>query len=311
MHMDPHTSLLLWQRRRSEEERRLLPPASAPGHGTFDETPPSNRWSRCHDGRTASPDCRRLQGGEAVSDPGFPSSVATPRAWFADHLAGAVPGYANGGVVAGTLASYLDVEDDRPVEVRLRRPIPLERELTVLLDGATAALHDGSDVLATAHHGGEVAAVRGPVAAEAARASRPVVPVGDHPAPGCFVCGPANVRGLNLQPGAVDGTDLVATTWSPPAQLGGAGGQLPAAMVWAALDCPSWYGAARGAPALLGTITAHCVRPLGVDVPVVVSGWGVRRDGRKTMAGSAIHSVDGEPLALAAATWIHPREHAR
>jgi hypothetical protein len=82
-------------------------------------------------------------------------------------------------------------------------------------------------------------------------------------------------------------------------------------MVWAALDCPSWYGAARGAPALLGMITAHCVRPLGVDVPVVVSGWGVRRDGRKTMAGLAIHSVDGEPLALAAATWIHPREHAR
>jgi hypothetical protein len=246
-----------------------------------------------------------------VSAPRSPSRIRTQPVRFADHLAGAVPGYANGGVVGGTLASYLEAEDDRPVEVRLHRPIPLERELTVRLEGATAALYDGSEHLATAHHRGEVVAARGPVDAEAARASRPVVPVDNHPAPGCFVCGPANVRGMNLQPGTVDGTDLVATTWLPPAELADAGGQLPAAMVWAALDCPSWYGAARGAPALLGTITASCVQHLRAGVWVVVSGWGVRRDGRKTMAGSAIHSVDGEPLALAAATWIHPKEQQR
>jgi hypothetical protein len=243
-----------------------------------------------------------------VSDPRSSSSVTTSPVRFADHLEGAVPGYANGGVVAGTLASYLEVEDDRPVEVRLHRPIPLERELVVRLDGAKASLHDGSDALATAHDRGELLAARGPVDAEAARTSRPVVPVDNHPAPGCFVCGPANVHGLNLQPGTVDGTDLVATTWSPPRELADARGQLTAAMAWAALDCPSWYGAARGGPALLGTITASCVRPLRAGVPVVVSGWGVGRDGRKTMAGSAIHGVDGEPLAVAAATWIHPKE---
>lgn len=140
------------------------------------------------------------------------SGTRAPTVQFDRHLEGAVPGYANGGVVAGTLASHLDGR-------------------------------------------------------------------GDH----------------------------VATTWMPPADLADATGQLPAAPVWAALDCPSWYGGARGAPALLGTITARQHLPVPATSPVVVSGWLVHRDGRKTMAGSAIHDLDGELLAVASTIWIHPR----
>ena len=233
--------------------------------------------------------------------------IRTPMTRFARRLAGAVPRYANGGIAAGTLASHLDVRGGDAIEVRLQRPIPLAQALSVERGGTTATLLQDAEVLATARCVADDLAHRGPVDADAARASRPVVPLDGHPAPGCFVCGPANRRGLNLQPGAVDGHDLVATTWSPPAELADVDGQLPVAIVWAALDCPSWYGGAHGAPALLGTITARRYLPVPVTSPVVVSGWGERRDGRKTLAGSAIHSLDGELLAVASTIWIHPR----
>jgi hypothetical protein len=230
---------------------------------------------------------------------------------FDRHLAGAVPGYANGGVVAGSLVHHLGVAGDDAIEVRLHRPVPLDRDLSLEWDGPGLAVLQDAEVVATARVVDASHAVRGPVSLAAARTSHPVVPVERHPAPGCFVCGPANRRGLNLQPGAVDGHDLVATAWKPPAELADVSGHLPAAIVWGALDCPSWYGAARGAPALLGTITARQYRPVPAATSLVVSGWGVRRDGRKTLAGSAIHSVDGEPLAVASAIWIHPKEHDR
>ena len=230
---------------------------------------------------------------------------------FDRHLAGAVPGYANGGVVAGSLADALGVVGDGAIEVRLHRPVPLDRDLSVERDGSGLTVLQDAEPVAAVHVVDASHAVRGPVSLAAAQTSRPVIPVERHPAPGCFACGPANGCGLNLQPGAVDGHDLVATAWEPPTALADASGHLPAAIVWAALDCPSWYGAAKGAPALLGTITARQHRPVPAATPLVVSGWGVRRDGRKTLAGSAIHSVDGEPLAVASAIWIHPKEHDR
>lgn len=244
-----------------------------------------------------------------MSESGLTSDTGTPAVWFDRHLAGAVPGYANGGVVAGTLASHLGGGSSHATEVRLQRPIPLERTLTVVRAGTTATLLDGTEVVATASPIDAELAHRGPVGADAARSPRPVVPVVRHPAPGCFVCGPTNRRGLNLQPGDVEHPGVVATLWYPPPDLADADGQLPAPVVWAALDCPSWYGGARGAPALLGTIIARHRRPVPATTAVVVSGWGVRRDGRKTMAGSAIHDANGELLAVASTIWIHPKEN--
>jgi hypothetical protein len=76
--------------------------------------------------------------------------------------------------------------------------------------------------------------------------------------------------------------------------------------VWAALDCPSWHGAARGRPALLGPVTGCRYRALRAGEPVIVTGWGVRHDGRKTVAGSASHTLGGEAVAAASSIWIHP-----
>jgi hypothetical protein len=147
-----------------------------------------------------------------------------------------------------------------------------------------------------------------PVSEEEVAAAVEVVPLDCHPAPGCFVCGPANRDGLNLQPGAVGNSGVVATLWCPPPRFATETGELPPPLVWAALDCPSWYGAAQGRPALLGTITAQQLQPIVADQPVIVTGWPHASEGRKTLAGSAIHTLDGELLAVASTIWIHPKE---
>jgi hypothetical protein len=307
MYQDPNIDLLIWQLGRWDEERHRR-------HRRPRRDPSSTRRHRRNQARRTpvavaqhAPAAARGGGGPATGQSTAASEAPTSTVRFARHLMGP-PGSANGGVVAGTLASHLDVDGDRPIEVRLHRRIPLEDALSIERSGTTTTLRYGSDVAATARYSTEVVADRGPVAADAARRCRPVVTVDAHPAPDCFVCGPHNGRGLHLEPGDVDGTELLATTWWPPQELADARGQLPAPIVWAALDCPSWYGAARCRPALLGTITARCLRPITVGAPVVVSGWGVRRDGRKSLGGSAIHDVDGELLAVASAIWIHPKE---
>ncbi len=56
------------------------------------------------------------------------------------------PGTANGGWLAGTPAAPVDAPT---VSVRLRRPVPLDRPLSVRTDGA-AELHDDAELLARA-----------------------------------------------------------------------------------------------------------------------------------------------------------------
>jgi hypothetical protein len=232
----------------------------------------------------------------------------TVRRRFPSHAAGAQPGFVNGGVVAGTLAEALGASPSQAVAVRLQRPVPLATHLTLESDGQTLCLVDGKQYLATASASPETLHACAPVSVEQVAAAVEVVPLDCHPAPGCFVCGPANRDGLNLQPGAVGNSGVVATLWCPPPRFVTDTGELPPPLVWAALDCPSWYGAAQGRPALLGTITAQQLEPIVADQPVIVTGWPHASEGRKTLAGSAIHTPDGELLAVASTIWIHPKE---
>jgi hypothetical protein len=238
-----------------------------------------------------------------------PAASAQRTTRLVGPFAGAVPGAGNGGIVAGTLARYLSAPWGAGVEVRLERPVPLATELTVTLDDEGARLELAGTTLARA------AVVQVPptapprVTADEATQTTPVVPLATHPAPGCFVCGPANAAGLNLQPGRLPGRPIVAAVWSPPARLGTAAGVLPPPVVWASLDCPSWYGAAGGRPALLGTVRVHQFAPVPVEEPIVVTGWRTGASDRKTHAGSALCTTAGVPLAVAASTWIHPKEH--
>jgi hypothetical protein len=222
------------------------------------------------------------------------------------RFVGARPGHANGGVVAGLLAERLDPTGSAAVTVRLRRPVPLDTGLDLDGQDGRLLLRSDGELLATAVSAAEHPTARPAIDLAAASDVRPVVDRSTHPAPGCFVCGPRHPDGLDLQPGVVAGSDLVATVWRPSADLSDATGRVHPAAVWAALDCPSWYGAASGRPALLGTMTAWRDADLAIDRPAVVTGWPIAREGRKTHAGAALHTPDGRLVAAAATTWIHP-----
>ena len=127
--------------------------------------------------------------------------------------------------------------------------------------------------------------------------------------------------GLGLRPGRLpDRPDTVATAWLPDASVAGADGVLPAAMVWAALDCPGgWSSDLAGRPMVLGRITAAVDALPAVGDPCVVVGRHLRDEGRKTFTASTAYDGDGRVLGRAEALWIAlrppdlgaPRRHPR
>ncbi|MFC6085464.1 hypothetical protein [Sphaerisporangium aureirubrum] len=144
---------------------------------------------------------------------------------------------------------------------------------------------------------------------EAARAEEGFVGLtGEHPVPGCFVCGlRAPGDGLRIFPGRVEGTDLVAAGWRVPVTVTGDDGAVPEALVWAALDCPSGWAHTPAGPGLLGRLTARVFRRVYPNGTYSVVGRPTGRDGRKLFGASAIYEMDGTLVAVAKATWILPR----
>jgi hypothetical protein len=148
-----------------------------------------------------------------------------------------------------------------------------------------------------------------------------------HPYPTCFGCGVSRPDrdGLNLRPGPLpDRPGTTATTWVPDASLAGAaantdaadaadaadadaggGATVPAAAVWAALDCPGgWTVEIPGRPLVLGRITAQVDALPLIGERCVVMGALLDRDGRKVHTATTVYDGDGRALARAAATWI-------
>ncbi|WP_344953039.1 hotdog fold domain-containing protein [Sphaerisporangium flaviroseum] len=219
---------------------------------------------------------------------------------------------ANGGWIAGALAgTFADTLDrSHALEVTLRRSTPLDTELAVGHVANSVSLS----------HGGEVLAEAIPVAEDvtpppfvpfpdAARAEAGFAGLtGDHPVPGCFVCGLRDPGdGLRIFPGPVEGTDLIAAGWRVPMTLTDEEGVIPNALIWAALDCPSgWAHAASGGPGLLGRITAQVFRRVYPNGTYSVVARASGREGRKLFGESAVYEVDGTLVAAAKATWIIP-----
>lgn len=98
---------------------------------------------------------------------------------------------------------------------------------------------------------------------------------------------------------------LAASRWLPSADLDAGDGTVAVAQVWAALDCPSYFGAAPRKNTVLGSLTIELRTPIAIGVPYVVVGWRTaEQDGRKIPAGSAVLTADGEVAALGMALWI-------
>ena len=222
------------------------------------------------------------------------------------------PASANGGYTAGSLAAWLD----GPAEVTLRRPPPIDRPLDVEVDTDQVTLLDGGELIAEARRAVvDVEPPRAVTVDEAAAAtehSRFRRAPGEHPFPGCFVCGPdrAPGDGLRMFPGRVPARDVFAVPWTPASEFDDGYGNVRGQIVWSALDCPSSFAMyleedPLEGPFVLGRLAARIDAPVSTGMPHVVLGWRVGLDGRKLFAGSALYDASGTPLAVARATWIH------
>jgi hypothetical protein len=201
------------------------------------------------------------------------------------------PDSANGGVTAGMLAAHLDAP---VVEVTLRKPPPLDTDLTVT-DGG---LYAGDVLIAQAVLGS--VEVEAPAPTELTHLGESALGPHPHPFPTCFVCATGPTDGLALLPHRVT-ADLVAVPWTPrPVE-----GLTPEVLTWAALDCPGgWSADLPGRPMVLGRMSVVLDVPPTYGEPHLLQGWLVGSEGRKVHTGSALYDAGGRVLAVAQATWI-------
>jgi hypothetical protein len=215
----------------------------------------------------------------------------------------------NGGYSAGAVAAFLD----GPAAVSLRSPVPLDRRLDVVVEDGVARALDGETLVAEAEtaRGFEVAVPEPAGPAQAREGAARYRGLADGPFSRCFVCGRARGDALEVFAGPVEGREVVASPWTPPAWTGGDDGFVRPEIVWAVLDCPTYFAAyagEEGTIAFLARLTARLDAPVRVREEHVVMAWPIDADGRKRRAGVAVISADGEVLAKAEALLIEPRQ---
>ena len=202
---------------------------------------------------------------------------------------------------------------DGAAEVNLRRPVPLERTLEVVRepDGSVRVL-DGEALImdgrSTAEPEVEVPTPVSP--SEAGLAATHYRGRSEGFFSRCFVCGRARQDALGVFAGPVEGRELVASSWTPPAWVADGAGQVRPEFIWAVLDCPTYfalYMTGELGLSVLARLTASLKAPVLAAQEQVVIGWPIETDGRKLHAGSAVLSAGGDVLALARALLIEPR----
>lgn len=213
------------------------------------------------------------------------------------------PTTGNGGYSAGVVARALGGS----VEVTLRKPPPIDRELELRSTAGTVELRDGEVLVAEAREIVFTLDVPSPPDfTRATELSKRYVGFLQHHFPSCFVCGPERHAGdgLRIFPGGDEGRP-VAAPWIPADDLAREGWVSPE-IVWAALDCPGYFGAAGPdhPRALLGRISAKLEAPVRAGERCVVMGWSLGREGRKIHAASALFGADGTLRACARQTWL-------
>jgi hypothetical protein len=213
------------------------------------------------------------------------------------------PNSANGGYACGVVGEAIG----GVATATLRRPPPLDVPLSLVGDHQEVRLMDGEDLVGEAMPDTlDLVVPAGTTFDSAIEASRGYTGFDAHPFPTCFVCGPdrAPGDGLRIFPGRVDGSTVVAAPWTPDESLVGGGGVIERRHVWAALDCPSYFGLVGAPMALLGRLTARIERLPELGERLVAIGWQIGVEGRKHYAGSALLDASGDEVAAAAAIWI-------
>ncbi|KPK51378.1 MAG: hypothetical protein AMJ63_12590 [Myxococcales bacterium SG8_38_1] len=219
------------------------------------------------------------------------------------------PGSGNGGWSAALLGKHLGPE----VEVTLKRPIPLDRDIRVIANGSSAVLVDGDSEIASARSAELELDIPEAISfAEAARARATFAGYQDHPFPKCFVCGTGRCcgEGMCLFTGPLD-KGIVASSWVPDAEFVTEEGEIAPELICAALDCPGAWGLIDRygieGPIVLGRMTYRFDKPIYAGERYVVMGWAQGREGRKLSCGTAVYDAEGAVCAAAGATWIELR----
>lgn len=203
-----------------------------------------------------------------------------------------------GGYSAGVAASFID----GPAHVRLRRPPPLDRQLSVETGTDDVSILDGEDVVLIARSS-TLDVMQPPDQAElSAVFERGTQPAPDwHMAPTCFVCG--TEVSLGMHPTRMDQFPLWATVWIPEQQIGAA--NLSSEIVWAVLDCPAGWATndskrpKRNFFPALADMTAEIIHPIPLGRPVAVLGWMTSDGERRIECESAVIDESGTVLARA------------
>jgi hypothetical protein len=217
------------------------------------------------------------------------------------------PNSGNGGYSCGALAAFID----GPARVRLHVPPPLDKSLTVTeSDDGIVQMHDGETLVGS---GGsatlDLELPAPPSLAEAKEAMKGYPCYEDHAFPSCFVCGPGRSShdGLEIYPGPVKGSSLLACSWLPAPDCLDADGNILAEMLWSALDCPGYYASMGDEllPAVLGELVGELFEAVAGNQELVVYAWPLGSEGRKFYGGTAIATKEGTVVAASHSTWIH------
>jgi len=222
------------------------------------------------------------------------------------HRFNGPPNSGNGGWCVALLGKHVGAE----VEVTLKRPIPLGRDIQVITSGSAATLVDGDVEIASARRAELDLDIPDAISfAEAARARANFTGYKTHPFPNCFVCGTGRRcgEGMCLFTGRL-AEGIVASSWVPQAEFADEEGHVPPELVCAALDCPGAWGFIDrygiNGPVVLGRMTYRLDKPIRAEGRYVVMGWALGREGRKLFSGTVVYDAHGSACAAAAATWI-------
>ena len=238
------------------------------------------------------------------------------------------PDSGNGGYVAGAIAECFPTEEnpapDRAIEVTLRAPTPLDRQMIVRHPEADALqLILGETLIAEARRSRLTLDVPEPPSYESTLAARPDSPsfirninpllvdgTGFHPI--CFCCG-ADVdadEGLHVYAAPVDGFDGVAAAWNPSETFADPNGCLPERILWAVLDCPGQfaYYADGIRTGMLGRMTGRILKPVQAAQNLRIIGWCLEVERSKHFAGTALFDAAGDLCGYSRQVWIGRRD---
>lgn len=210
----------------------------------------------------------------------------------------------NGGYSAGLFAARVE----GPAAVSLRSPIPLDTPLEEVREGETVRFLDGETLVAEANPADPPALTVPPAVSldEARAAAARYIAPREGLFSECFVCGPAREDSMGVFAGRVEDRELVATTWTPPQWSADGSSAVRPEIVWAALDCPTYFAVHLDEMRLSFLVrqSVELRAPIPVGVEHVVVAWPTGADGRKRSAGAAVLSATGEVLAVGEALLV-------